>query len=90
MHTSERLSYPKGEDCISCECSIPNIYSITVLADRLKQDYIEYSTNSNIIVKRKLSMRIFKYREVLKSAIAKYGNEYIYSCIGLDISREEF
>lgn len=86
----ERLSYPKGEGCISCECSIPNIYSITVLADRLKQDYIEYSTNSNIIVKRKLSMRIFKYREVLKSAIAKYGNEYIYSCIGLDISREEF
>ena len=86
----ERQSYPKGEGCISCECSIPNIYAITVLADRLKQDYIEYSTTTNLISKRKLSMRIFKYREVLKNAIAKYGNEYIYSCIGLDISREEF
>ena len=86
----ERQSYPKGEGCISCECSIPNIYAITVLADRLKQDYIEYSTTTNLISKRKLSMRIFKYREVLRNAIAKYGNEYIYSCIGLDISREEF
>lgn len=86
----ERRSYPKGEGCITCEYSIPNIYAITVLSNKLKEDLKTYSSTSDKIIKRKLSMRIFKYKEILKEAIKKYGKDYIYSCIGLDMTRDEF
>lgn len=86
----ERSSYPKGEGCITCEYSIPNIYAITVLSIKLKEDLKSYNSTSDRIVKRKLSMRISKYKEVLKEAIKKYGKDYIYSCIGLDMTREQF
>lgn len=86
----ERNLYPNGDGCLSCEYSIPNIYAIDILAKRLKEDLINYFSTSNNILKRKLSMRIFKYKEVIKSAIKKYGKDYIYSCIGIDMDRNEF
>lgn len=86
----ERDSYPTGEGCITCEYSIPNIYAITVLSTKLKEDLKAYASTSDRIIKRKLSMRISKYKKVIKVAIEKYGKEYIYSCLGLDMTRDEF
>lgn len=86
----ERSTYPKGDGCIGCEYSIPNIYAINVLAYRLKKDFKDYISTTNQIIKRKLSMRIYKYKQVLNQAKEKFGTEYIYSCIGVDINREEF
>ena len=86
----EKNSYPNGEGCIACGYSIPNIYAITSLTNRLKEDFKTYGNTNDKILKRKLSMRIHKYKEVLKQAIKKFGKDYVYSCIGIDLSREEF
>ena len=86
----ERGMYPKKDGCLGCKYSIPNIFSLSTVSDRLKMDFKAYNDTTNKVVQRKLSMRIYKYKEIMKEAIQKYGKEHVYGVLGLDMDGQEF
>ena len=86
----ERGMYPKKDGCLGCKYSIPNIFSLSTVSDRLKMDFKAYNDTTNKVAQRKLSMRIYKYKEIMKEAIQKYGKEHVYGVLGLDMDGQEF
>ena len=60
------------------------------MGERIKSDCEEYLSSANKIRKRKLSMRFFKYKNIILDAIKKFGKEYTYGSLGLDLPREDF
>lgn len=86
----ERHPFPMNPGCVGCKYSIKNVYTLSVLGERIKSDCEEYLSSTNKIRKRKLSMRFFKYKQIVLDAIKKFGKEYTYSSLGIDLPRDVF
>ncbi|HAT4245821.1 TPA: hypothetical protein I9059_000969 [Clostridium perfringens] len=88
LYSKQECKCPNLEKCIDCKYSIPSIYALHVLCRSFKEDMQSYMSTTNIPSKINLSANLYRKKDLLKRAIEKYGNEYIYSV--LDTSRNEF
>lgn len=86
----ERHIPPEGDGCVGCNYAIPSIFILNSLSDRLKNDFNSYSTTNNIREKRRISMRIEKSKSIIRESIQKFGMDFVYSTLGIDMSRNEF
>ena len=77
----------KDKSCFDCPYHIPSIYALTTLCENIMNDLKLYKSSSRV-KQLKLSLSIDRKVVLLKEAIKKYGEEYVYNCIGID--REEF
>ena len=73
--------------CFDCPYHIPSIYALTTLCESIMRDMKKYNTATRI-KQFKLSLAIDRKVILLKEAIAKYGQDYVYNCIGID--RDDF
>lgn len=73
--------------CFDCPYHIPSIYALTTLCESIMNDLSKYTTASKI-KQFKLALSIDRKIVVLQEAIDKYGEEYIFNCIGID--KEKF
>ena len=80
-----------GEDeevsCFDCPYHIPSIYALTTLCESIMNDIGRYKTATRVR-QFKLALSIDRKLMLIKEAIVKYGEEYVYNCIGID--RESF
>ena len=79
-------SMPSDKDEVSCfDCSyhIPSIYALTTLCESIVNDLKRYKTATRI-KQFKLSLSIDRKCTLIAEAIAQYGEEYVYNCIGID------
>ena len=73
--------------CFDCPYHIPSIYALTTLCESIVNDLKKYQTASRV-KQFKLCLSIDRKVMLVKEAIEKYGEEYVYNCIGID--RETF
>lgn len=73
--------------CFDCPYHIPSIYALTTLCESIMNDMKRYKTATRV-KQFKLALSIDRKLTLIKEAIAKYGQEYVYNCIGID--RESF
>lgn len=88
LYSQEGCKNPESESCMGCMYSIPSIYALNTLCSDLKNDLVDYIASNSVIKKLKLSSQLYRKKEQLKSAIKRYGTDYIYNL--LDITRDEF
>lgn len=69
--------------CFDCPYHIPSIYALTTLCESITNDIKSYKTATRI-KQFKLALSIDRKIILIKEAIAKYGEEYVYNCIGID------
>ena len=69
--------------CFDCSYHIPSIYGLTTLCESIVNDLKKYKTATRI-KQFKLSLSIDRKIVLIKEAINRYGEEYVYNCIGID------
>lgn len=78
---------PDLKACLGCSYHIPSIYALTTLCKAILNDIKEYKVTKNLAKQMKVVLSFDRKIMVLKEAIHQFGEEYVYSCIGL--SEEE-
>lgn len=75
-------------DCFDCEFHIPTIHAITDLTKRMKIAIEGYKNATSLTEKFRYALSVERKKIVIKEAIAKFGKELVYECLGMN--REEF
>ncbi len=88
LMSKEGCKYPELNSCLDCRYNIPSVYALSTLCNSLKEDIDNYFSTTNKSKKIKLSMRLYRKKDILRQALLKYDQEYIYNC--LNMTREEF
>lgn len=74
---------PQLEGCFNCPYHIPSIYALTSLCNSLLDDLNNYNITLNKAKQLKLIINIHRKRIIFKEALAQFGREYTYNCLGL-------
>jgi hypothetical protein len=69
--------------CMGCPYHIPSIYALTTLCKAILNDINEFKVTKNLPKQMKIALSFNRKIVVLKEAIHQFGEEYVYSCIGL-------
>ena len=69
--------------CFDCPYHIPSIYALTTLCESIMSDLEKYKIASRI-KQFKLALSIDRKTVILQEAIDKYGEEYVFNCLGVE------
>jgi hypothetical protein len=78
---------PDLKTCLGCQYHIPSIYALTTICRAILNDIKMYKATKSLARQMKIALSFDRKIMVLKEATHQFGEEYVYSCIGL--SEEE-